>query len=71
MFGLGWQELLLILIVLLILFGGKRLPELARGLGSGIKEFKKALREDESAQGENLMISSIIGENLAIAPGLK
>ncbi|CUS94591.1 sec-independent protein translocase protein TatA [Candidatus Kryptonium thompsonii] len=52
MFGLGWQELLLILIVLLILFGGKRLPELARGLGSGIKEFKKALSEDESAQGE-------------------
>ncbi len=48
MFGLGWQELLLILIVLLILFGGKRLPELARGLGSGIKEFKKALKEDES-----------------------
>lgn len=47
MFGLGWQELLLILIVLLILFGGKRLPELARGLGSGIKEFKKALREEE------------------------
>lgn len=52
MFGLGWQELLLILIVLLILFGGKRLPELARGLGSGIKEFKKALREEEPTQGE-------------------
>ncbi len=48
MFGLGWQELLLILLVLLILFGGRRLPELARGLGSGIKEFKKALKEDES-----------------------
>lgn len=49
MFGLGWQELLLILIVLLILFGGKRLPELARGLGSGIREFKRALKEDESS----------------------
>lgn len=48
MFGLGWQELLLILIILLILFGAKRLPELARGLGGGIKEFKKALKEDES-----------------------
>jgi len=52
MFGLGWQELLLILIVLLILFGGRRLPELARGLGSGIKEFKKALREEEQPQDE-------------------
>ncbi len=52
MFGLGWQELLLILIVLLILFGGKRLPELARGLGSGIKEFKKALKEDETTSQE-------------------
>ncbi|MEN3037667.1 MAG: twin-arginine translocase TatA/TatE family subunit [Candidatus Kryptonium sp.] len=48
MFGLGWQELLLILLVLLILFGGRRLPELARGLGSGIKEFKKAMREEET-----------------------
>ncbi|MCS7230260.1 MAG: twin-arginine translocase TatA/TatE family subunit [Candidatus Kryptonium sp.] len=48
MFGLGWQELLLILLVLLILFGGRRLPELARGLGSGIKEFKKAMREEDT-----------------------
>lgn len=37
----GW-ELVLILAVILILFGAKRLPELARGLGQGIKEFKKA-----------------------------
>ena len=50
MFGLGWQEILLILLVLLVLFGGKRIPELARGLGSGIKEFKKALSEGDTTQ---------------------
>ena len=43
--GLGAWEVVLILAVVLILFGAKRLPELARGLGSGIKEFKKATRE--------------------------
>ena len=42
---LGGWEIVLILAVILILFGAKRLPELARGLGQGIKEFKKATRE--------------------------
>ncbi len=45
MFGLGYQELLLILVILLVLFGGKRLPELARSLGSSVKEFKKGVNE--------------------------
>ena len=43
MFG-GW-EVILILAVALLLFGSKKLPELAKGLGQGIKEFKKATRE--------------------------
>ena len=42
---LGGWELVLILAIFLILFGSKKLPELARGLGQGIKEFKKAARE--------------------------
>jgi sec-independent protein translocase protein TatA len=49
---IGMQELLIILVVVLVLFGGKKLPELARGLGQGMKEFKKATRdnvEEESA----------------------
>ncbi len=47
MFGamLGGWEIVLILAVVLILFGAKKIPELAKGLGSGIKEFKKATRE--------------------------
>ena len=42
---LGWTEVVLILAVVLMLFGAKKLPELARGLGTGIKEFKKATRD--------------------------
>ena len=42
MFNLGGWEIILILGVALLLFGGKKLPELAKGLGNGIREFKKA-----------------------------
>jgi len=45
--GLGAPELVLILVILLVLFGGQKLPGLAKGLGQSIKEFKKAAKEDE------------------------
>lgn len=45
MFGMGPWELFLIFIVFLLLFGAKRLPEMARGMGKGITEFKKALKD--------------------------
>ena len=45
LFNLGGGEILLILALVLILFGARKLPELAKGLGQGIKEFKKAARE--------------------------
>ena len=45
MFGFGGWEVILVLAVILLLFGAKKLPDLAKGLGSGIKEFKKATRE--------------------------
>src|SRR5947199_8130979 len=45
LFNLGGGEIILILALVLILFGAKKLPELAKGLGSGIKEFKKATRD--------------------------
>ena len=45
LFNLGGGEIILILALVLILFGAKKLPELARGLGKGINEFKKASRE--------------------------
>ncbi len=44
----AWQ-IILIVVVVLLLFGGKKIPELMRGLGSGIKEFKDASKEEEDA----------------------
>jgi len=47
MFGIGAQELLLILFIVLILFGAKRVPDLAKGLGNAVREFRKATKEIE------------------------
>ena len=45
MFGLGTQELMIILVIALVLFGGSKLPELARSLGKSMNEFKKGVAE--------------------------
>ena len=45
MFGIGFPELMIILLVCLLLFGANRLPEIGRSLGEGIREFKKAVKE--------------------------
>lgn len=44
---IGAPQIILIVVVILLLFGGRKIPELMRGLGSGIKEFKDASREDD------------------------
>lgn len=46
--GLGGQETILIIVALLLFFGAKRIPELAKGLGKGIKEFKDASKGEDS-----------------------
>lgn len=43
------QQILVVLLIVLLLFGGKKIPELMKGLGSGIKEFKNAAKEDQPA----------------------
>ena len=43
--NIGWQEILLILLIALLLFGAKKIPDLARGLGKGIREFRKGMSE--------------------------
>ncbi|SHI30337.1 sec-independent protein translocase protein TatA [Arenibacter nanhaiticus] len=47
-FVIGAPQIILIVVVVLLLFGGKKIPELMRGLGSGIKEFKDASKDDEN-----------------------
>ena len=58
MFGLGMQELLVIFLIVFLLFGAKNLPEIAKGLGKSIREFKNALRDmndgaDETKEDKN------------------
>jgi sec-independent protein translocase protein TatA len=54
MFGLGTQELLVILVIVLVMFGGSKLPEIARSLGKSMHEFKKGIdeggRDEDSAK---------------------
>lgn len=54
MFGLGHGELIVILIVVILLFGPKKLPQLAKGVGEAIKEFKKTSREVSSTSDEGI-----------------
>jgi len=50
---IGFPELLLILVILLLIFGGKKIPELARGLGSGIRNFRDAMNEGKQGDSKS------------------
>ena len=47
-FGIGMQEVLIIALIVLLLFGGKKIPELMKGLGKGVKSFKDGMKEIET-----------------------
>jgi sec-independent protein translocase protein TatA len=47
MFGLGGQELIIILVIILLLFGKNKIPDMMRGLGEGMREFKKSTRDSD------------------------
>jgi len=51
MFGLGVQELLLILVILVFIFGTSRIADLGKGMGEGIRNFKKAIKDDTGPSG--------------------
>jgi len=53
-FGLGGQELMVIGLIILVFFGGKKIPELMKGLGSGIREFNNAKNNIEAEVKENM-----------------
>ena len=50
MFDLGVQEIMLILLIALFFFGGEKLPEIAKGLGKGLREFKRAMEQADEEQ---------------------
>lgn len=57
MMGLGWQELVIVLVIVMIIFGAGKLPQVARSMGQGVKEFKTEARD-----GGELATSSTIAE---------
>jgi sec-independent protein translocase protein TatA len=66
-FGLGYQELLIILVIVLVLFGANRLPELAKSLGKSVKEFKKGV-DTEPAEDKTQKPVSDVAVTAAVAP---
>ena len=53
LFGLGMQEILVIALIVLLLFGGKKIPELMKGLGKGVKSFKDGMKEIDDGNGND------------------
>ncbi len=52
MFGVGWSEILLIIIIVLLLFGAKRIPEVMRSIGKGVRELKRGMNDLDSDEPE-------------------
>ncbi|GEM_PF-2369312 len=66
---LGWPEILVIAFLILLLFGAKKIPELMRNLGSGMKEFKKSISSEEDNQKNTG--NNIVSKNESNDVGLK
>ncbi|HEY3198278.1 MAG TPA: twin-arginine translocase TatA/TatE family subunit [Nitrospirales bacterium] len=62
MFGFGWMELLLVLVIVLVVFGAGKLPQLGEGLGKAIKGFKKSVHEPEPEQLEQASLTKELQE---------
>ena len=50
--GIGLQEILLVALIILLFFGGKKIPELMKGLGKGVKSFKDGMKEEQTSDNE-------------------
>ncbi|MBO6200542.1 twin-arginine translocase TatA/TatE family subunit [Epilithonimonas ginsengisoli] len=62
--SISWQHILIVALILLLLFGGKKIPELMKGLGSGIKEFKDAVKEEDKKKDPNSTTNNEPNQNL-------
>lgn len=58
LFGIGMQEVIVIALIVLLLFGGKKIPELMKGLGKGVKSFKDGMKEIEADDNDDDKSSS-------------
>jgi sec-independent protein translocase protein TatA len=65
MLGLGWQELVIVLVIIMIIFGAGKLPEVAKSLGQGVKEFKN----EANAPEDSLAAASVSGGGFDGAAG--
>jgi sec-independent protein translocase protein TatA len=63
MMGLGWQELVIVLVIIMIIFGAGKLPEVARSLGQGVKEFK----QESEGKSDSLAAASATGGDVYAA----
>lgn len=61
---IGTWQIVAIILVIVLLFGGKKIPELAKGLGSGIKNFKKAVKEDDEEEIIAKNVENKVQENI-------
>ena len=63
MFGLGVQEIMLILLIAVFFFGGEKLPEIAKGLGKGLREFKRAMDQPDEEEQEQARPIKVISKS--------
>ena len=66
--AISWQHLLIVAIIVLVLFGGRKIPEMMRGLGSGIKEFKDAVKEEDKKPTDDTQSNTNSTTNTKIPP---
>ena len=64
LFGLGMQEIIVIALIVLLLFGGKKIPELMKGLGKGVKSFKDGIKEVDDEVKEIKEVKEMIEEEV-------
>ena len=63
MFGLGVQEIMLILLIAVFFFGGEKLPDIAKGLGKGLREFKRAMDQPDEEEQERARPMKVVSKS--------